>query len=116
MVMVVNPDGSTHFTTPPLAATAEAAKKREAEEAERGKPLTAAQKEVAVQCFALKLLSGGCQVPGQGGVPWCQGWGWPLDGAVLEGWFPLPWPRPAAPIPALLPHCVFSSFFTPAPL
>lgn len=68
--MVSNPDGTIDLL-PTAAAAAEATKKKAAEEAERGKPLSAAQKEVAVQCFALKLLSGG------------RGCGGPRDAAVL---------------------------------
>jgi len=55
---VSNADGTIDLL-PTAAAAAEAAKKKAAEEADRGKPLSGAQKEVAVQCFALKLLSGG---------------------------------------------------------
>jgi hypothetical protein len=54
--VVSNPDGTIDLL-PTATAAAEAAKKKAAEEAERGKPLSAPQKEVAVQCFALKLLS-----------------------------------------------------------
>lgn len=82
---MANPDGTIDLL-PTAAAAAEAAKKKAAEEAERGKPLSAAQKEVAVQCFALKLLSGGLQgvaggmLPGgmlvrwQSGFPACESW------------------------------------------
>lgn len=59
--MVANPDGTIDLLPTAEAAKA-AAERKAAEEAEAGRPLSPAQKELAVQCFALKLLSGGCDV------------------------------------------------------
>ncbi|KAI3425184.1 hypothetical protein D9Q98_008953 [Chlorella vulgaris] len=54
--VVANDDGTVDLV-PSAAAAAAAAQKKLAEEQEAQKPLTPGQKEVAVQCFALRLLS-----------------------------------------------------------
>ena len=59
--VVANPDGTIDLLPTAEAAKA-AAERKAAEEADRGRPLSPAQKELAVQCFALKLLSGGFAV------------------------------------------------------
>lgn len=88
--VVANPDGTIDLLPTAEAAKA-AAERKAAEEADRGRPLSPAQKELAVQCFALKLLSGGFAVRVSRSMAARDGTAEGAGGAVLHAQAAIEW-------------------------